>query len=491
MGQAGCGAMASTTLFSTLLNLKALGAAAMSDSSVINSGDYKAMVCIYLGGGNDSYNMLMPTQANGGSMSEYNAYAGIRNEIAISHASMVANSPITGANTILNPLNTGSRNFGLHPSMPRLAQLFRDQKAAFVANVGTLIEPLTVNEFWSETKKVPLGLLSHSDQTQQWMTALPHERAGIGWGGRISDMINDMNTDPSLAMGISMAGTNIFQTGGATSAYSMNGYASILNEDGSPNTPLRGIRGYGEEWDFMQTRSAAIDNMLDKTYSDIYENTYANITKSGRDGWLAFDSALRNTQMNTSFVSTTGDMYSETNSLGWVAKMIGAREEMGYKRQTFFVSMGGWDHHDEVIDAQASGLREVDHAIHQFQEALKESSIDAEDCVVTFLISDFARTLGSNGNGTDHAWGGNMAVVGGPVKGQRIYGAYPETLDPSNNDFDLGGGIVMPTTSADVYFAEIAEWFGVPKSRLGEIFPNLNNFYDYNTVNNPLNFLNF
>ncbi|MFT4567704.1 MAG: hypothetical protein ACI9FN_002671, partial [Saprospiraceae bacterium] len=457
MGQTGCGAMASTTLFSTLLNLKALGAAAMSDSSVIGSGDYKAMVCIYLGGGNDSYNMLMPTQADGGSMSEYNAYAGIRNEIAIPHAAMTAVNPISGANTILNPLNTGSRNFGLHPSMPRLAQLFNSGKAAFVSNVGTLIEPLTVNEFWNESKRVPLGLLSHSDQTQQWMTALPHERAGIGWGGRISDMVNDMNTNPSLAMGISMAGTNIFQTGGSTNSYSMNGYASILNEDGTPNTPLRGIFGYDDDWALMQTRTGAIDNMLDKTYSDIYENTYANLTKGGRDGWKAFDSAMRNTQMNTSFRGGVEGSYFETNSLGWVAKMIGAREELGYKRQTFFVSMGGWDHHDEVLDAQEAGLNEVDFAINQFQEALKEDGIDAEDCVVTFLISDFARTLGSNGNGTDHAWGGNMAVVGGPVKGQRIYGTYPETLDPSNNDYDLGGGIVMPTTSADVYFAEIAE----------------------------------
>ncbi len=470
----GCAAMGGATLFSTLLNLKAANAAALSDSSVLGAGDYKALVCIFLDGGNDSYNMLIPT-----STSEYDDYVSIRKEIALAK------------NTLHNlaPLNTGSRTFGLHPSMPNLKTLFDQGKAAFVANVGTLIEPMTVDEFWLESKRAPLGLLSHSDQTQQWQTALPHERAGVGWGGRIADMINQMNDNPSLSMNLSMGGTNIFQTGQEVGAYTMRGNTPFFDSDGMTKlSPLSGIYGYDSDWNLMQIRQEAMNNILDRTYADIYEDTYANITRVGRDGWLAYAGALNSIDLNTSFNSLSGNYEEGVHSLGWVAKIIAAREQLGFKRQTFFVRFDGWDHHDEVLNAQTLQLGEVDHAINQFQLAMQE--LGMEDSVVSFVISDFARTLGSNGNGTDHAWGGNVITVGGPVRGQRIYGQYPDTLKPSDNIYDLGGGIVMPTTSADLYFAELAHWFGVSKSNLETIFPNLINFYDYRTdPNNPLNFL--
>ena len=472
IGQAGCAAMSSTTVLSTLLNLKALNAAALSNSSVIDANDYKALVCISLSGGNDGYNMLVPTTAG-----EYTDYANVRTNLAIQQQDLLS----------LNSLNTPGRTFGLHPSMPNVKALFDNQQAAFVANVGTLIEPLTVSEFWNQTKPAPLGLLSHSDQLQQWMTAVPHERASTGWGGKIADMINQMNNSPDLtpngntdlSMNISLGGTNLFQTGVESIEYTVDPYGGITE-----------IYGYNDDWQFNTIKKNAIDQILNRTYADIYEKTYANITKKSRDGWLTYKDALEPINLNTDFTpqSPNPDYHGVTMSMEWVAKMIAARDTLGFKRQTFFVDFGGWDHHDEVINAQAEMLAELDYAINQFQLAMAE--LTASNCVVTFLISDFARTLRSNGNGTDHAWGSHMLTVGGPVIGSRIYGTYPETLDPAQSPDDLGGGIVLPTTSADAYFAELAHWFGVSKSDLELIFPNLVNFYDYRIdPGNPMNFL--
>jgi len=467
IGQAGCAAMTSSTMFNTLINLKALNAAAMSDSDVTGSEDYKALVCIMLDGGCDAFNMLVPTAA-----SEYATYQQVRTNIGESLESLHA----------LNVLNTPGRTFGVNSAMPYMQQLFNQGKAAFMANIGTLVEPITVDEFWAETKKAPLGLLSHSDQSQQWMTAIPHERASLGWGGRIADMINQMNDTDGLSMNISLGGSNLYQTGQNVIPYTIEPTEVAYS-------PLKDIIAYNDDWRYNSIRKKAIDNLLDRTYSDIYENTYINTTRSARDGWLRFKDAIEPVQLNTPFEAQ--GMYGEyseiTNAMGQVAKMISIREQLGYKRQTFFVRFGGWDHHDG-LDEQPAMLGALDYAMNQFQEAMKE--IGTEDCVVSFLVSDFARTLRSNGNGTDHGWGSNMLAVGGPVRGQNIYGQYPETLDPNQNDKDLGGGIILPTTSADLYFAELAHWFGVSKSNLETIFPNLINFYDYRTTNeNPMNFL--
>ncbi len=462
IGQAGCAAMTTSTILNTLINLKALNAAALSDSDVIASGDYKALVCITLDGGNDGYNMLMPTTTD-----EYADYAKVRTNLSVPRSNILN----------LNTLNTPGRTFGLHPSMSNITNLFNQGKAAFVANIGTLVEPISVQEFWNQSKKAPLGLLSHSDQLQQWMTAIPHERTATGWGGRISDMIRDMNENPDLSMNISLGGTNLFQTGVESVEYSVD-----------PNGGIKEIFGYNNDWEYNSLKKNAIDQMLDRTYTDIYEQKYANTNRTARDGWLTYKEALEPVFLNTDFTPKNDELGDITRSMEWVAKMMAARETLGFKRQTFFVNFGGWDHHDEVINAQSNMLSELDHAVNQFQQAMQE--LGTEDCVVTFLISDFARTLRSNGNGTDHAWGSNVVSIGGPVKGSRIYGKYPETLDPNQNVMDLGGGIIVPTTSADLYFAELAHWFGVSKSNLETIFPNLINFYDYRTaMDNPLNFL--
>ena len=347
-----------------------------------------------------------------------------------------------------------------------------------MANVGTLVEPATREDFWAEQKRFPLGLLSHSDQLQQWQTAVPNDRLGEGWGGRIADMINDVNPNQNISMNISLDGNNIFQTGRQTVEYS-------VGPAGTENAGAKEIRYYGHQEPFFQFRKEAIDNMLDRHYSNIFQRTYTDVIRNARDGFLEFNNAVKDIQFNTEFQD---DNWNFSRSMEMVARTIAARENLGFKRQTFYVGFNGWDHHDEVIISQQNMLSALDEGISSFQSALAE--INANDCVVTFVISDFARTLTSNGNGTDHAWGGNVMTVGGPVKGQRVYGKYPETLSIAGDSVeDIGGGILIPTTSADTYFAALAEWFGVSKSNLGDIFPNLGNFYNYSSESNPLDFL--
>lgn len=447
-------------MMSSILNLKALNSAAITDSTVATAGDYKALVCLSMSGGNDSYNMLVPTSSN-----EYSAYSRVRSNLALRSSDLLS---LNGS--------TDGRTFGLHPAMVNMRQMYNQGKAAFIANVGTMVEPLTVQEFWAESKKAPLGLLSHSDQLQQWQTAIPHDRTALGWGGRIADLINDTsppyNLNDKISMNISLSGTNVFQSGLNSSLYSIN-----------PDNGPASFQGYD---DFPLLKNA-VDNLLDQQYDDVFKKTYLKGLRNSRDAFVSFNEAFSNVELETRFPSTPREL---GESLNQVAKTIASSDELGFKRQTFFIDIGGFDTHDELLVSHTNLLQEIDVSLKSFQDSLIE--LGMEDQVVTFTISDFSRTLGSNGNGTDHAWGGHVFALGGPVNGGQIYGEYPQTLDLNDNALEVGGGIVLPTTSADLYFAELAHWFGVSKSNLELIFPNLINFYDYRSAGsqNPLNFLN-
>lgn len=453
IGQSSCAALGYTTLLSSLLNLKAFEAAAVDNSAL--PGDYRALVCILLEGGNDSYNMLIPLGDG-----QYQQYAITRSNLAIPQSAIL---PITTASGTGEP-------FGIHPSMTEVQELFDAQKVAFVNNVGTLIEPTTKAQVFSGTHPLPLGLGSHSDQVQHWQTGRPHERSGQGWGGRMADLIQSMNSNQDISMNISLSGTNVFQQGQNTVEY-------VIDFEGSV-----GIDDYGDDWFYHQLKTQAIDNMLDQNYADIYKETYVNTIKQSNDSSIQFQEAIDGvgefaTEFSPEYLS---------QSLRMVAKTIAAREVLGFERQIFFVNYGGWDHHDELTNNQAQMLTNVSRAMKEFNDALEE--IDAADCVTTFTISDFARTLTSNGNGTDHGWGGNMMVMGGAVNGGELYGEYPSLeLD---NPLDLDAGVLIPTLSADVYMAELALWFGVSGTDCDMIFPNLSNFYDTNSGESPIGFLN-
>lgn len=464
LGQASCAAMGLTTLFSTVLNLKAMNASAALNFPYLTPpdpfDDYKAVVCLLLAGGNDSYNMLIPTGT-----SDYNEYSGVRSNQAIPQNNIIA----------INPTNTPGKTFGVNPNMPHMASMFDAGKLAFVANVGTLIEPTTKSSVYNGSVDLPLGLFSHSDQVMHWQTSVPHDRVATGWGGKIVDLLNAMPngpaSNPNISMNISLSGSNVFQTG-------QNGVEFSLH----PEWGALGLNGYGEEWFTSQLRTEAIDNMVDAQYQDIFKKTYTNTLKTARDGNIQYQEA----EANATPLTTEFDTNNLSRSFERIAKTINIRQELGMKRQVFFVEYGGWDNHDELLLTQGTLLSEVDNALNSFNLAMEELGI--ADKVTTFSISEFSRTLISNGNGTDHAWGGNVFAMGGAVNGQKIYGQYPQlALDSS---LEIGNGVIVPTTSADEFFAELAMWYNVPTSGLLDIFPNLGNFYSVSSGANPIGFMN-
>jgi len=452
-----CAALGSTTLLSTLTNLKFMNAASMANSSTLLTGDYKALICLLLKGGNDSHNMLIPREP-----SEYAHYATSRTQVAIPRDTI---------------LSLNGSNYGLHPTMTAAQQLYNNGELSFISNIGTLVRPTDKPSALSETN-LPLGLFSHSDQVQQWQTSVPDSRSSIGWGGRIADMMNSLNDNPNVSMNVSLSGTNIFQTGESSIEY------SIDREQGAT-----GIIGYNDmDNQFLAVRNQGIDNIVDANYTDIFKKTYIDVIKNSRDASAVVSEALLDAPfVDDLFVSDT----ELSDALRMVARMIGSREQLGAKRQIFFVEVNGYDNHDDLLAQHTILLNELSEGLAELNAALKR--IGAHDCVTTFTSSDFGRTLTYNGEGTDHAWGGNVLVMGGPVQGGNIYGDYPllelaGELELSNNPM-YSNGIMIPTTSVDEYFAELALWFGVAPSELSTIFPNIGNFYNTAGGTMPIGFI--
>lgn len=452
LGSLPCLALGTTTLYSSLINLKAMNSIMASTSTV--GGEYKALVCLLLSGGNDSYNMLIP-RGN----AEYAEYAAVRSDLAIPQDQILP----------INPETTDGREFGLHPSLSGLKGIFDSGNAAFISNVGTLVEPTSKVSMQSGAAKLPLGLLSHSDQVMHWQTAFPQDRSNTGWGGKMADILKSMNDDTGVSMNISLGGNNLFQRGEDVTEYAINPDGGVA------------IFGWNEpELPLFQLMTEDVTDMMNKQYEDVFKDSYTGVLKRSVESNETFNSAIRNVTVNTPF-----SMDQLSQKMRMIAQSIGAREQLGAKRQIFFVDIGGFDNHDELLNAHSGLMQRVDNAMTSFYAATEELGVS--DCVTTFTISDFARTLTSNGNGTDHAWGGNAIVMGGAVKGKNMYGDYPMlTLD---NDLEIGGGIMIPTTSADEYFAEMALWFGISPNDLSQIFPNIGNFYDVGSSERPLGFM--
>ncbi|MEM9548522.1 MAG: DUF1501 domain-containing protein [Bacteroidota bacterium] len=458
LGAASCAAVGSTTFFSTLFNLQSMSAASLDNSRYFASSvndDYRALVCIMLGGGNDSYNMVVPI-SNG----EYNDYAETRSNQALAKNTLLPLSPVT----------YNQNELGLHPSMPELKNLFDEGKVAIINNVGTLVQPTTKSAY-ENGANLPFGLFSHADQDQQWQTSVPQINSPTGWGGRLADMVQYANSNQDISMNISLSGKNVFQLGQEASEYTIlpTGTGSI------------GIQGYGGESAFDQIRTTAVSSLMEKQYQDIFKQSYASVIEASQNTHELFSAAVGNSTISTVF--SESDL---SQRLKMIARTIKVRNELGAKRQTFFVRFDGWDHHDELLNIQSQMLGVLSKAMSEFQSALAELAV--EDCVTTFTISDFARTLTSNGNGTDHAWGGNVLVMGSKVKGKEIYGTYPSLK--LNTDIELGGGVLIPGISTDEYFAEMALWYGVSKSDLLTLFPNIGNFYNTFSSESPIGFMN-
>jgi uncharacterized protein (DUF1501 family) len=484
--QTSCAAMGTTTLLSTLANLTSLNGAL--GSSVVKGSppsDYKAMVCILLSGGVDSFNMLVPTGTNSSGDNGYNEYRTVRTDLTLPNVGSSGGLlPLTNPQcTSFRGINCNYGSYGVHPAMSGVQNLFNSGKLAFMGNIGTLVEPIAnYTQYQSGLKKLPLGLYSHSDQSMQWQTSVPQSRDAVGFGGRLADMMNAVNTHQEVSMNISLAGKNLFQRGQNISEYAISNDVNA-NNVGFDSMPT----WWGSSGLITQIRNNAIDSLVSKTYANLLQKTYATTTKSSMASFGVFKEALQKVPtLTTQFADNQlGD------DLSAIIKIMSVRNFLGAKRQIFFVDFGGWDMHSNLNSELNTRLSVVSTALKNFYDATVELGI--ADKVTTFTISDFARTITSNGGGSDHAWGGNTMVMGGAVNGGKIFGAYPKmnVLSASNQQNISFRGNFIPSISTDEFYAELALWYGISPYDLCYALPNLGNFYSYSPSNYPVGFMNF
>lgn len=441
LSYSGCSLLGYSSITNTILNLKLAGAAAADQSDV---SDYKALVCLFLFGGNDSYNMLIPAEPD-----EYQRYQATRGNLAI---------PLSGTKNpalILPRPSVDGRKFAVHPAMSGMRDLYASGQLAFLANTGTLVEPTTVSSYKNRSSRVPSALFSHNDQRDQWQTGLPDTRSKSGWLGRAMDLLVSSEKE-SVFNAISLNGNNLIQTGHRSRPFTIrsDGSVAMQSDLASPLFEL-----------FRRSQLAGTSKQQSILYSDFSNTSKESIENNQR--FLADFSSVNLPAVQ--YVDST-----LSNSLDAAAKSIQVGKKRGYKRQTFFLLVPGWDNHQNLLEDHQLLLNDVSHSVSRFQTTLEKLGLSEN--VTTFSASDFARTLRSNGRGTDHAWGGNHFISGGAVNGGSVYGSYPSHLS-LNDGLDIGkNGRLLPTTSCDEYFADLLRWFGVPRHSLTDVLPNLPNF---------------
>jgi len=401
--------------------------------------DYKALVCIFLHGGNDSFNMLIPTEN-----SEYQTYQNVRQSLAYNQSDLL---PIT-------PISAVPYNLGLPNAMSAVQQLFQQGDLAFLANTGTLLQPTTKSEVLQSSVPLPPQLFSHNDQQKHWQTAWPEQVAYTGWAGRMADLI--MDSQNPLSMNLSLDGSNLLQTGTMSLPYSLDESGVTAFEAINPDEPWNAHR-----LEVFQQLMDADKHILGQAHSSIYNRAQSNIN--------VVASAIENE-------STSDTIYPNSKlaeKLKMVATLASSQQILNHPRQVFFVSLGGFDTHDNQVIDHPILLQTLSEALLAFNNDLQARGL--ADSVTTFTMSEFGRTLTSNGDGTDHGWGGHQIIMGGAVKGGDIYGKMPEDLSLDSVD-DLGDGRIVPTTSVDQYAATLAKWFGLTENEIIAIFPNLSRF---------------
>ena len=410
-----------------------------------DTSGYKALVNVFLLGGNDAFNWLVPRDN-----AHYATYANTRSVLALPQSSLLA---ITPGNL------SGGLQLGLHPSCSGIRSLHEAGKAAFVANLGPLVQPTTAAQFKAQSAPLPPSLFSHNDQQNLWMTSTADSLKRIGWAGRVADLLQDQGYNPRLAVNISVNGNNIWQSANRTVPYA-------LGLDGAPTLTLATDTGANGG-----RRAATFKKLLALSGNDpnLLQQEFGATTQRALDSAQFVNDALATVpaDFKTAFPST-----GVGRQLQMVARMVRARGALGVSRQLFFVGFGGWDTHDNQLNDQATQLGQLDAAVAAFQSALAE--INAEPLVTTFTASDFGRTAVPNSDGTDHGWGSHALVTGGAVRGRALYGTMPDLT--RNSADDTGAGRMAPTLSTDQYAATLAKWFGVAASDLDLLFPNLHNF---------------
>jgi len=428
------------------INLAAIGEAAAFDAS-----DYKALVCIFMYGGNDYANTVVPYDNT-----NYNLYAAIRGGGAGQTTGGIAIGRAQLAATALTPLGgqtlTDNLQYALAPELAGLKTLFDAGKLAVQLNVGTLIQPTTLAQYLSTNKvanPLPPKLFSHNDQQSVWQSD-GSEGATVGWGGKLGDIALSSNSPNSLLTCISAAGNAVFVAGRNALQYQISPGGAIRVT--ALNGPLRD----------------ALTTIITRNSNHVLENEYAIVTRRSMALEGVVNGALGGVTLNTAFPA--GNPLA--GQLKIVARLIGARAALGVKRQVFFVSLGGFDNHNLLMTDHPALMQKLNDAMVAFYAATGELGVASN--VTTFTASDFGRTLSSNADGSDHGWGGHNFVMGGAVNGGKFYGVAPHVS--VQTDDQVGQGRLLPSTGVDQFAATLARWFGCSTSELPGILPNVGNF---------------
>ena len=406
--------------------------------------DYKALVCVFLAGGNDGHNTVVPL-----AQTQFNAYRAARGGLALPDNN--------GA--LLQVVTPDGTPFGLNPGLAAIHPLWAQGKLAVLANAGMLVQPVTRTQFLANAVPVPTNLFSHSDETQQMQSGVPSTSGGTGWGGRAADLVQTLNGTSTFPTAVSIAGPSLFCMGNVIRSASL-------------------FPGFN----------------LDMSGMGIWPAAAANARKTGVQQVLQFDSGLALVQaanqsrrdamdlnaLLTGATATLTTVFPGTslgNQLQQVAKIIKLRSTTGMSRQVFLCSIGGFDTHGAQSWQQWNLLREVAEALAAFYNATGELGV--ADRVTSFTMSDFGRSLQPSGSGCDHGWGSHHLILGGAVQGGKMFGTFP-TLALGGPDDSGTRGTLIPTTSTDQYGATLAAWLGVPANQLGTVFPNLQEFANQN-----------
>lgn len=438
--------------------------------TLLGGSEYRALVCLYLAGGNDAFNMIVPYD-----QSPYNSYAARRGALAIPRGQLL---PLT-------PTASGAA-YALHPAMPELRALFNQANSplAIVANTGPLLHPITKAQYQAGSIATPPQLFSHDDQSTYWQTPTANTTERLGWGGLLADEFSAQNQNQNLSMSISTFGENVLQAANQVVPYFL-----------SPNR-VDVIDAIEPTWQEPTNRRAAfnqllagpLDHPLERAYRDSFNRTVGNYSQVKQ----AIESSTVTqyaTQFNQLFGPDEGGDNNDQLRLQFkqISRVIAARSILQMTRQIFFVGLYGFDTHADQLTQQTTLLGYLSKNLNAFYQAL--GVLGVQNNVVTFTASEFGRTLSVNQTGTDHGWGGHHFVLGGgalsgggggPVRGGRFYGLFPSLAASNSNPDDAGWGQIIPTTSVDQYAWTLARWYGLPDGASGRdlIFPNATRFTD-------------
>jgi uncharacterized protein (DUF1501 family) len=459
--------------------LRMIGSALASTSSLTG---YRALVCIYLSGGNDAWNMVVPFDN-----ARYNVYATARSGVYSTTGSnqnpggLGLAQPAAGSTQIItdgNDQSSTTNQYFMNSNLPNLTTLYQQGHLALAVNVGTLVKPIVMSDYNTAANRPP-QLFSHSDQENLWHQANTSTSSVLGWGGQCGDVVKSSNNNQQLSSCISIAGSNRFEVGMSTVPYQLSsGGLTALSSVCNPS-PCNGVST-------TSIRDNALKGMLEDAYASDFTTEYANVFGRGRNLYNLLSMGLGSTTLKTGFPANN----SLGSQLQTVAKMIKLSKAQNYaQRQIYYVRTGGYDLHAGMMSGNGNHgvlLKSLNDAMNAFYTAMGPTDVNAQSEVTAFTASEFARTLQSNGSGSDHAWGSVQMVMGGAVNGGKLYtngggpiSGFPNQALNAPNNFSRGQ--MIPGIGVDQYAATLAQWLGVTNtSDLNTIFPNLHNFSSKN-----------